>query len=558
MSTVNLSNFIDMLRLGCKNIANNFEYINQLNVFPVPDGDTGTNMKVTLSEAFKKLESEISHIKSFSDLGKSFTRDLLLFSRGNSGVIFSQIMKGFFSDMISTKTATETELGIEDFATAFIKAEEVAYKNVSKPVEGTMLTVIRLISTDFKNQKNRAKTVQKLFEQVIKTAWQTVKKTPQMLPVLKASGVVDSGAYGFACFLEGMLSFYGEKATLNDGKLTSAELSQMTISGEKHVTEEEFGYCTEYVLKLGMSVSQEVEKQKFNQKKFESKVSKIATSVVVASDKDNGFVKVHAHTEKPNLLLELGLNYGEFELVKIENMNLQVAKQKPAPVKRNIKPAIVVTVPTEAFADRIREDYDIQAILCTDDTGAPSVFSLLEAVKLTHSSNIIFLLHDKNYFLSANEALKQLKHQKISADCVMTTNPIESLAALTVFNSDLNIHTNVKTMRRFVKGFASATITQASKKYKENRIEVNKGDFIAVANNNICVSEKELVQCVFNTIDHLLKKVKKPEFLLAYYGKDITAEEAEAMKEKIEKKYKLFCEFSPGEQKVFSYILGIQ
>lgn len=170
MSSVNLSSFIDMLRLGCNNIAKNYEYINQLNVFPVPDGDTGTNMKVTITEAIKKLENEKSHIKSFSELGKNFTRDLLLFSRGNSGVIFSQIMKGFFSNIIVNKTSNNSELSIEDVANAFIVAQEVAYKNVSKPVEGTMLTVARLISNEFKSQKNRPKTLEKLFEQAVKVA----------------------------------------------------------------------------------------------------------------------------------------------------------------------------------------------------------------------------------------------------------------------------------------------------------------------------------------------------------------------------------------------------
>lgn len=557
MSSVNLSSFIDMLRLGCNNIAKNYEYINQLNVFPVPDGDTGTNMKVTITEAIKKLENEKSHIKSFSELGKNFTRDLLLFSRGNSGVIFSQIMKGFFSNIIVNKTSNNSELSIEDVANAFIVAQEVAYKNVSKPVEGTMLTVARLISNEFKSQKNRPKTLEKLFEQAVKVAWQAVKKTPQMLPVLKASGVVDSGAYGFACFLEGMLSYYGGESNLDDNTLSTIEIKFNKFK-EQHANEDEFGYCTEYVLRLGLKINQTVEKQKFHQKKFESKVNRIANSVVIASDKDNGFVKVHAHTLKPHLLLEMGLNYGEFEFVKIDNMNLQVNNKNNSPTKRVLKPAIVATVPTEAFAERIREDHDINAILCTDDTGAPSVFSLLEAVKLTNSSNVIFLLHDKNYFLSANETIKQLKHQKINADYVITANPVESIAALTVFNSDLSIHTNVKAMKRFIKEFASATITQASKSYKENKVMVNKNDFIAVTNKSIIASESQLTDCFFKTIDILSKKVKKPEFFLAYYGKDITEQDAKKMQALVEKKYKLFCEFSPGEQKVFSYIMGIQ
>lgn len=569
MEKINIETLVHMFKIGSQQIANNFEYINELNVFPVPDGDTGTNMRITINGAIETIDNK--SFNSLSELGKTFSKGMLMNARGNSGVIFSQIIKGFTKSFPSDKI----ELNIKDLIKAFKEATEIAYKSVVQPVEGTILTVIRCVSEELDKKQEEFQTVEEVFKLVNTVAKKTLDLTPNMLPDLKIAGVVDSGGFGLVEFLKGMeLAILGKDSSNDTSDLNHLKINSSKLLGnDVHLKEEGHGYCTEFLLRLGMKAEESQQKSKFSEAKLNKEINKFVNSIVLVSDLDEGIVKLHAHTLEPDKLLKAGLAYGEFIKVKVENMNLQVHERNnnsdlseqtqlnkheiinDKNLKNDVK--VVATAPSRILGKLIKESYGVYDYIDTNESGNPSIGQFVELIKSCNSKNVIVAIDDTNILLAAKEAAKQVK-KFINCEIIVGKNFIECMSAISAFLADENIRNNLKTMTRVMKNTGSACISTSVKTIRYPHIMVHKNDYIAVVDKKIIAAEISVLDCVIKTMKILVKKIKKPELVIIVYGNGIPIREVRQLEKTISEKFGLYCESVNGGQKVYNYLIGIQ
>lgn len=569
MEKINIETLIHMFKIGSQQIANNFEYINELNVFPVPDGDTGTNMRITINGAIETIDNK--SFNSLAELGKTFSKGMLMNARGNSGVIFSQIIKGFTKSFPSDKI----ELNIKDLIKAFKEATEIAYKSVVQPVEGTILTVIRCVSEELDKKQEEFQTIGEVFKLVNTVAKKTLDLTPSMLPDLKIAGVVDSGGFGLVEFLKGMeLAILGKDSSNDTSDLNHLKINSPKLLGnDVHLKEEGHGYCTEFLLRLGMKAEESQQKSKFSEVKLNKEINKFVNSIVLVSDLDEGIVKLHAHTLEPDKLLRAGLAYGEFIKVKVENMNLQVHERNTSSdvneqsqlntheiineknLKNEVK--VVATAPSRILGKLIKESYGVYDYIDTNESGNPSIGQFVELIKSCNSKNVIIAIDDTNILLAAKEAAKQVK-KFINCEIIVGKNFIECMSAISAFLPDENIRNNLKTMTRVMKNTGSACISTSVKTIRYPHIMVHKNDYISVVDKKIVAAEISVLDCVIKTMKILVKKIKKPELVIIVYGNGIPIREVRQLEKTISEKFGLYCESVNGGQKVYNYLIGIQ
>lgn len=569
MEKINIETLVHMFKIGSQQIANNFEYINELNVFPVPDGDTGTNMRITINGAIETIDNK--SFNSLAELGKTFSKGMLMNARGNSGVIFSQIIKGFTKSFPSDKI----ELNIKDLINAFKEATEIAYKSVVQPVEGTILTVIRCVSEELDKKQEEFQTIEEVFKLVNTVAKKTLDLTPSMLPDLKIAGVVDSGGFGLVEFLKGMeLAILGKDSSNDTSDLNHLKINSPKLLGnDVHLKEEGHGYCTEFLLRLGMKAEESQQKSKFSEAKLNKEINKFVNSIVLVSDLDEGIVKLHAHTLEPDKLLRAGLAYGEFIKVKVENMNLQVHERNTNSdvneqsqlntheiineknLKNEVK--VVATAPSRILGKLIKESYGVYDYIDTNESGNPSIGQFVELIKSCNSKNVIIAIDDTNILLAAKEAAKQVK-KFINCEIIVGKNFIECMSAISAFLPDENIRNNLKTMTRVMKNTGSACISTSVKTIRYPHIMVHKNDYISVVDKKIVAAEISVLDCVIKTMKILVKKIKKPELVIIVYGNGIPIREVRQLEKTISEKFGLYCESVNGGQKVYNYLIGIQ
>lgn len=569
MEKINIETLVHMFKIGSQQIANNFEYINELNVFPVPDGDTGTNMRITINGAIETIDNK--SFNSLAELGKTFSKGMLMNARGNSGVIFSQIIKGFTKSFPIDKT----ELNIKDLINSFKEATEIAYKSVVQPVEGTILTVIRCVSEDLDKKKDEFETIEEVFKAVNTVAKKTLDLTPTMLPDLKMAGVVDSGGFGLVEFLKGMeLAILGKDSSNDTNDLNHLKInSSKILNNDVHLKEEGHGYCTEFLLRLGMKAEESQQKSKFSEAKLNKEISKFVNSIVLVSDLDEGIVKLHAHTLEPDKLLKAGLAYGEFIKVKVENMNLQVHDRNTnsnvneqtqlntheiindKKLKNEVK--VIATAPSRILGNLIKENYGVYDYIDTNESGNPSIGQFVELIKSCNSKNVIIAIDDTNILLAAKEASKQVK-KFINCEIIVGRNFIECMSAISAFLPDENIRNNLKTMTRVMRNTGSACISTSVKTIRYPHIMVHKNDYISVVDKKIVAAEISVLDCIVKTMKMLVKKIKKPELVIIVYGNGIPIREVRQLEKTISEKFGLYCESVNGGQKIYNYLIGIQ
>lgn len=557
---------------GYNVIFNRYEYINNLNVFPVPDGDTGTNMKITTKggvDAISDLE-----FNSLQSLGKVFATGLFMNACGNSGVIFSQIIKGF------TKSLPDgDEVGIKQLINSFKEAKEVAYSVIQSPVEGTILTVIRLTADQLVQKQDEISSVEQLFELATEFAKDALKQTPKMLPALKSANVVDSGGFGLVSFLEGMLTeLTKDFSRLNNDK-QFVNKKALSSKAEQELVEEGHGYCTEFLLKLGLKAKDDQTKIKFNEEKFKKEISKDVESLVLINDKEEGIVKLHAHTLTPDLVLKHAQPYGEFLKVKIENMNKQVTERKqddsnlgqlankPIDLLMDIdlskikdfktETAIIATVPSRVLGKMIVQNYDVDQFIDTSATGNPTIKDFVKNIYSVKSKNVIIVVDDTNLLLSAKEAIALLK-KHINCELISCQNFIEALSAISGYMRSDSLKSNVKVLHKIIKSTGSAFISTSVKNIKYPHLQVHKGDYIGVMKKKIIVSDSDIYKCLLDTVAQLIDEVKKPELVLIIYGKNTSSSEVRTIVKLISEKFGIYCEAINGSQKLYQYYIGVQ
>lgn len=545
-----------MFLSGAKALDAKKEYINELNVFPVPDGDTGTNMTMTIMAAAKEVSSLDN--PDMEQLGKSISSGSLRGARGNSGVIMSQIFRGFVKEIKGN-----SELDVTILANAVQHAADTAYKAVMKPKEGTILTVARagadkamdiLINDDIDD-------VIEFCDVVAESMEEALLKTPEMLPALKQAGVVDSGGEGLMTFLRGAVDAL--KGKVSDFTITSKGSSKLVKTSIDRSADIKYGYCTEFIIMLGQSKST-VESE------LKEYLQKIGDCVVVVADDE--IVKVHVHTNDPGLAIQKALSYGQLTSMKIDNMReehnekvirdaAKIAAQESSnreEAKKNSqtrkKTGFIVVSSGEGLSDIFRglkADYIIEG----GQTMNPSTDDMLTAIDNVNADNIFILPNNGNIILAANQAKELTKDKNIIV--IPSKNIPQGIAALISYTEGSSASDNEKTMSEEMLNIKSGQVTYAVRDTNMDGKDIKKGDYIGLNGKTIVSVEKNVLDAAKKLADTLIDD--ESELVSLYYGADATEEEAEALADKIIAVYSgVDVEVQYGGQPVYPYLISVE
>ncbi len=537
-------------------ISNNKKAIDELNVFPVPDGDTGTNMSMTLSNAKKELELMADDV-TVAQVAKVMASGLLRGARGNSGVITSLLFKGFDKALAGQETAD-----IELMTQSLEKGVERAYKAVMKPTEGTILTVARLASVKARELAGVETDLVSYWEQVCIEAERVLETTPDLLPTLKKAGVVDAGGKGLCMIFRAMLQvFKGEGIVPDESQKKQAEA--VTIETYASVVgsfedEIHYTYCTEYIVK-------KESKAEGNALKLRAYLESIGDCVVVVEDDE--IIKVHVHTNNPGLAVEKGLEFGSMTLPKIENMRYQHEAKKDGDkvtvsssnkVYKSVPPEKdygFVAVATGEGIEAMFKDAGADCIVRGGQTMNPSTEDILAAIQSTPARTVFVLPNNKNIIMAAEQAVK-LADRKV---CVLQTRTIpQGLSALLAFDPTADFKTNSTEMTKAFERVQTGQVTFAARDSEFDGVEIHEGEILAMDNGKLSLVEKDAVKAAYRLTKRLVKQ--DSEFISVIYGKDVKESEAEALRAKLEEKFgsRLDINVINGGQPVYYYIISVE
>ncbi|QBD79776.1 DAK2 domain-containing protein [Ktedonosporobacter rubrisoli] len=532
---------------GAAWLEENREMINALNVFPVPDGDTGSNMSATLKSAIKNILT--NEETSAGAIAARVAHDALMGARGNSGVILSQTLRGLAQGLGNKPT-----FAAQDLAVAFQEAERLAYRAVIKPVEGTILTVVRETAVAATSSAQRGDDLVAQWQEIVVAARQAVARTPEMLPLLKQAGVVDAGGQGFCTFLEGIWRYIrGEGETdqiLSTPPLPAAEPSH-TKKGRVSV-EEEFGYEVVFLLR-GQNLDVAGIRQAI--------IDMGGVSTVVAGDEK--MLKVHTHTLTPGKILDYGVSLGSLLDINIENLQEQsltyaaesAAEHAAEPEEPEAVAHIAtVSVVSGAGFEKVFQGLGVSALVSGGQTMNPSIEELLDAVEQVQARQIIILPNNSNVILSAQQ-VSTLTQKEIYV--VPSKTLPQGIAALLSFNFEADFATNCKTMTEAMANVQTAEITIAVRSVQIDTMQVREGDYIGVINGNLAVAGSRAEQVIHDTLQRM--NIDNYEIVTLYYGQHITNEQAQETAQKIKQKHShLEIEVVDGGQPYYAYILSAE
>lgn len=539
MDKINNALLKELFVSGANNLANNYKEVDALNVFPIPDGDTGTNMMMTIQSGVK----EISNInaKSVGELATVFSKGLLLGARGNSGVILSQIFRGF-----GEKVKDKEVLTIKDFSDAFISGKDRAYKAVLKPVEGTMLTVIREASENLAKyvSKNTKATLVESLEYMVEQAHISLKNTPELLPVLKEAGVIDSGGAGICKILEGFLAAArGEKVEAHENQTTNDK--KYVLFEPIQDKDDDFGYCTEFILKIGEGD----EKFDFNQEVIREFLESVGNSVVLVQDEE--LLKVHVHTLKPGDVLNYAQQYGEFVTLKIENMDVQHARLG----KR--KEQAIVTVAVGEGLTRLFKDLRADIVISGGQTMNPSIDDFVREITRLNPKSVIILPNNSNIIMSAKQAGDILKKKGIITKILPTTSIQQGITACMGFNPESPIDENMVEMMAAIKRVTCGQVTYAVRDSKLNGVTIKSGDYIGIKEKKIISSSSDILKVAKELVDSMMGY--DSEIVTIISGSDISKKHVDALSKYITEKYRhVEVEVNQGDQPVYYLLLAVE
>ena len=549
MEKINGLVLAEMIDLGSKNLAKNAEKINALNVFPVPDGDTGTNMNLSMSSGAKETAANV--VENIGELGKSFSKGLLMGARGNSGVILSQLFRG-----MSQHIADKKEVNAKEFAEAIQNGVSIAYKAIIKPVEGTILTVAReAAEAGLKAAENTASVVE-VMEAIYAEAQASLKRTPELLPILKEVGVVDSGGQGLVCVYQGFVAaLKGEKIEGLEAVETNVVDMQFEDDHDMDFMNPEdivYGFCTEFTVRL------DKEKKEFNEDKFREDMSKFGDSLLVISDSE--FVKIHVHTETPGDVFNYGQQYGELIKIKSDNMReqhrevlrKQEAKQATAPKEH--KEQAMISISMGAGLSKVLTSMGVDYIVEGGQTMNPSTEDIMKAIKEVNAKNIFIFPNNKNIQLAAKQAA-ELAEENVFV--VESKTAPQGLAAVMVYNPQATAEENFANMQEVLSTVSTLEVTHAVRDTNIEGVEIKKDEFMGIRNGKIVVSNLSL-----NTVlEELLEKSldEDSEIVTLYLGEESTEEYTDFLEQLIEEKYPdVEVELIESGQPVYPYIIGVE
>lgn len=542
-------------------LASKKEWINELNVFPVPDGDTGTNMTMTMMSAAKEVAAlETDDMKV---LCKAIASGSLRGARGNSGVILSQLFRGFTRELA---TAEKNTVEIPQLAAAFVRATETAYKAVMKPKEGTILTVARAMSDKAEELQNGATDIIAFAKDIIAAGDAALEQTPELLPVLKQAGVVDSGGQGLMTVMHG--AFQALSGEIGEVFLENFDATQASESREAHpidtshldTSEIRFGYCTEFIVNLEHPLSDDEEQA------FKSFLESIGDSIVCVASED--MVKVHVHTNDPGLAIQKGLSMGSLSRMKIDNMReehnerlIRNASQLAAEEKRKQaasaekKPYGFLSVSVGDGLDRIFKEIGVDQLISGGQTMNPSTEDILNAIAAINADTIFILPNNKNIILAAQQARDLTEGKNVVV--VPTRNIPEGITAMVSFLPESSPEENLAAMQEAIRHLATAEVTYAVRDTTMDDFEIHAGDFMAIGQNGMLTVEKKVEDAVLNAIEKLTADGK--ELVTLYYGSDVSEQNAKLVKELAEARFEdCEVELNYGGQPVYYYFISAE
>jgi len=542
MKTINGSMFKVMLESGANNLTNHHHEIDALNVFPVPDGDTGTNMNLTFTNGVKEANAVLNdHV---GDIAKVLSKGLLMGARGNSGVILSQIFRGFFQSVDGKR-----ELTVRDLAAAFVRGTEVAYKAVMRPVEGTILTVLResgKLAHDYV-ETHPDKDILDFFDFIVQSAHESLQNTPELLPILKEVGVVDSGGAGYVTILEGF------RHGLRGNPVALIEKIESTQGVQTEYENKEFGYCTEFIIRLSEDTI-----TVFEEEKLRSALARLGESIVVVQDED--IVKVHVHTLTPGDALNLGQRYGEFLKLKIENMQEQHAhivetQIHAEPVALPHKKYALIAVAAGDGVAKLFTEYRVDIVISGGQTMNPSTEDFVAACRKVNADHIFILPNNSNIILAAQQAESILDELDIR---VLPTKSLpQGLSACIMFNPQVEVEENLDEMMRAVKHVKTGQVTYAIKDTQFEGVEISAGDYMGILEKNIVVSTQDKLEATKALLDQLI--TEDDEIITVLVGEDVSDTEQTSIVTYIEERFPAVeAEIVQGHQPVYSFIFGVE
>lgn len=534
--------FKDMLASGMNNLTNHSAEVDSLNVFPVPDGDTGTNMSLTFSSGVNDaIKVEEDHV---GKVAKVLSRGLLMGARGNSGVITSQIFRGFFQSVEHLEDMDALQL-----AQALVNGSRVAYRAVMRPVEGTILTVVRE-AADYTYAYTVTEEITdciKVMEKMVLEANESLLRTPELLPVLAEVGVVDSGGKGLCIILEGFLSAMKGEVIAPSNDASSYDSAQTKIEGG----EEEFGFCTEFILHLTPTGIKH-----FSEEDFKNELATIGNSIVCVQDDD--LVKVHVHTLEPQTAIKMGKRRGRFMKLKIENMqeqhdNILEKEQEEEVVAEHKKYAIITVAPGKGI-DAMFKELRADIVVGGGQTMNPSTEDFVSAIGKVNADHIIILPNNSNIVLAANQACQVCEDKDIH---VLPTKTIpQGLSACIMFNPEVDIEDNLSEMQEAIDHVKSGEVTYAIKDTTYEGLEIKKDEYMGIFGKAIVVSDPDMMASTKALLDKMLDE--DSELVTLIYGDTATLEQAEEIAEYIEDTSDAEVEIHEGNQPVYSFIIGVE
>ena len=550
-TSVSGSLFKKMVINGAINLKNDLKEIDDLNVFPVPDGDTGTNMSMTMMSGVRDIQN--SDTISISEISKTLSRGLLMGARGNSGVILSQFFRGIYTGMENIKGSSAT---VNEFIDCLVSGYKVAYKAVMTPVEGTILTVMREAGEKINETRNDFSDIESVLVKYVEYAEVSLANTPNILPVLKDAGVVDSGGAGFLKVVKGMLMAL-QGITL---EITSTEASTNQSAQANFDSKDiKFGYCTEFILILNKP-------NEFQESDLRSPLSIIGDSLVLVKDED--LCKVHVHTNNPGRALNMAQRHGEFKTIKIENMRLQHTELLNKETTKKEEPVTPVTpVSTEkkkyaliavCFGDGIKnvfKELGVDYIIDGGQTMNPSTEDFVKAVETLNAENIIIIPNNSNVIMAAEQTKKLCDNANI--EVLRTKTIAHGYASLMVFDETNSLEDNVEEMSAAIKNVSAGEVTYAVRDTEINGVKIKSGDFMGILNGEIVISTLNRIDAV----KHVLESSVTEDSLIVtlFAGKGVPTSEvdelveyATSLNEEIE------VQVVDGKQDIYSYIVAVE
>ena len=541
LKTINCSMFKSMMTNAAKLVEINRATLDALNVFPVPDGDTGTNMSMTLQSAIKELTKCQSN--KVSEVADATSKGALRGARGNSGVITSQIVRG-----ICATLSKADEIDTKTFATALKNGAEIAYGAVSKPKEGTILTVIRMVAENAVVSCRKHKDFDTFFVEIIKTAKEAVELTPSLLPVLKKAGVVDAGGQGLLVMLEGMhKAIRGETIQADLAVVESAQtqntFEHVDITNLGNI---EFAYCTEFFI-----INLKKQTTLADIERFKEYLMKLGDSVIVIGDLE--LVKVHVHTNQPGKALTRALELGELDRLKIENMleqNRALIKQFEA----EKKPIGMLAVSAGEGITSIFKDLMVDGIIEGGQSMNPSASDIADAAARVNADNVFVFPNNKNIILAAEQAKSLVENRKIHV--IPTKNIPQGFASALAFNPELSVDENKANMIHSLDSVTVGQVTYAVRNTKVNGFDLKIGDVMGLDNKKILAKGKDVSKVTMDLVEKL-RSIE--EIITLYYGQDVKKEDAEALQQALAEKYPdCDVELHYGGQPIYYYYIALE